>query len=131
MRRAQIARLTKLESLSLNCGHPRDGFKDGGGGIIQLVKELPHLTLLRVQPFTAFGSFLGDWEFVADCKARRIAPGERDCMHALPPRVTLWPTPAHRLIMPSSFMKWRWKARARTPIPAGPASRTKPTLGLT
>ena len=49
MRRAQIARLTKLESLSLNCGHPRDGFKDGGDGIIQLVKQLPHLLLLRVQ----------------------------------------------------------------------------------
>ena len=72
--RAQIARLTKLESLSLNCGHPRDGFKDGGDGIIQLVKGLPHLTLLRVQPFTAFGSFLGDWHFVADCKARRLPP---------------------------------------------------------
>ena len=129
MRRAQIARLTKLESLSLNCGHPRDGFKDGGGGIIQLVKELPHLMLLRVQPFTAFGSFLGDWEFVADCKARRAAPGERDSTHALPPRVTLWSTLAHRLIRPSTFMKWTWMTRARTPIPAGPASRRK--AGLT
>ena len=77
MCRAQIARLTKLESLSLNCGHPRDGFKDGGDGIIQLVKGLPHLTLLRVQPFTAFGSFLGDWHFVADCKARRLPPPPR------------------------------------------------------
>ena len=72
--RAQIARLTKLESLSLNCGHPRDGFKDGGDGIIQLVKGLPHLTLLRVQPFTAFGSFLGNWHFVEGCKARRLPP---------------------------------------------------------
>jgi hypothetical protein len=71
---AQIARLTKLESLSLNCGHHKDGFGDGGDGIIQLVKELPHLMLLRVQPFTAFGSFLGDWDFVAGFKARQPCP---------------------------------------------------------
>ena len=90
MRRAQIARLNKLESLSLNCGHPRDGFKDGGDGIIQLVKELPQLMMLRVQPFTAFGSFLGDWEFVADCKARRATLPRAPCHQ---PRVALCSAP--------------------------------------
>ena len=29
-----------------------------------------------MQPFTAFGSFLGDWEFVVDCHARPLAPKE-------------------------------------------------------
>lgn len=101
MRHAQIARLTKLESLSLNCGHPRDGFKDGGDGIIQLVKELPHLLLLRVQPFTAFGSFLGDWEFVVDCKARRLASGEGLHAHSTTKSDPLV-SPAHSLIGPSS-----------------------------
>tara|TARA_B100000795_G_scaffold26604_1_gene17654 strand:+ start:95 stop:487 length:393 start_codon:yes stop_codon:yes gene_type:complete len=130
VRRAQIARLTKLESLSLNCGHPRDGFKDGGDGIIQLVKQLPHLLLLRVQPFTAFGSFLGDWEFVVDCQARRLA--SKEGLHArsatqIDPLVS----PAHRSISPSTFWHLTRTAIARTPRPVGPASKMRTTVGLT
>ena len=62
---AEIERFTELETLCLNCSHHKDGFGDEGESVIRLVKGLPRLQLLRVQPFTAFGSFLGDWDFVA------------------------------------------------------------------
>ena len=64
----EISRFTQLEELNLNCGSQKDGIVGDGSeqAIIQLVKQMPRLSLLRVQPCTLFGSFLGDWRFVAD-----------------------------------------------------------------
>ena len=63
----ELARFTQLEELNLNCGNQKGGVAGTASeqAIIQLVKQMPRLSLLRVQPCTVFGSFLGDWQFVA------------------------------------------------------------------
>jgi hypothetical protein len=53
--------LKGLHVLNLNAGKIEGLGVDGEEALIQLAAQLPHLRLLRVPPFSAFGSFLGDW----------------------------------------------------------------------
>ena len=53
--------LKGLHALNLNAGRLEGLGVDGEEAMIQMAAQMPHLRLLRVPPFSAFGSFLGDW----------------------------------------------------------------------